>query len=361
MAVSTNIPAEPAAIERALRKLWHSEGDTSSIVCARTVNLIVCCAEADDLEKLGRELEPVTARHPGRVLLVSGAPGSDTPQASVSASCVSSHSGDQYLGQEIVVLRRGQASCKQLASIVNAVLLPELPVFLWWRDVDRLRSDLFDEIAPSASRIVVDSAASSDPEKCFLTLRDFVRKHSGAAITDLAWTRVTPWRHLAAQFFDPPAVAPCLQALRRMRIEYVAHGRESGYVRPEALLFTAWLAVALGHSPESRGPQSAVSRRLRFSGGAVPLEAELTKAEGAEEWIQQVQLECDGGSFHIGRVSGGQSFATVAQLPWQPPVQRTVRAVERGSAESLTRELDFAQRDQLYEQVLETACVIAQR
>lgn len=362
MAISAHIPAEPAAIERALQQLWRGEGEASTIVCARTVNLVVCCSDAHDLEALGRELEPVTARHPGRVILVAGAPGANLPDASVSASCVSSHLGDQYLGQEMIVLRRGQATCEQLASIVNSLFLPDLPVFLWWRDVRRLGSDLFAEVAPRASRIIVDSATSSDPEESFRALRDAIGRYPDSAITDMAWTRVTPWRHLAAQFFDPPALAPCLRTLRRVGIDYVARGRDQTYVRPEALLFGAWLAVSLGHSPDWSAPQDAPSfRRLRLSGGPVPLDLELKMVDGAEEWIQQVQLESDGGTFRMARTAQGHAFLTVALVPGQPPVQRTVRAVERGSAESLTRELDFEQRDQLYERVLEMACAFARR
>jgi glucose-6-phosphate dehydrogenase assembly protein OpcA len=359
MSVSTHIPADPAAIERALQKLWRAEGDGDAVVCARTVNLIVCCPGVDDFEALGRELEAVTARHPGRVVLIGGAVSDGSPEAIVSASCVSSHAGEQYLGQETIRLRRGQASCEQLASIANSLVLPDLPVFLWWRDVGALTSELFNELAPRASRIIVDSAVSSNPEKAFATLRAMAQRHSHAAVTDLAWTRITPWRHLAAQFFDHPSLAPCLRCLRRVAIQYVTRERDESYVRPEALLLSAWLAVALGHAPGASLPrQPGASRRVRFSGGSVPLEMDLTRVDGAEEWIQQVQLESDGGTFRVSRASQGQSFATVALMPGQPPVQRIVRAVERGDSESLTRELDFEQRDQLYERVLEMACNI---
>ena len=56
MAISAHIPAEPAAIERALQQLWRGEGEASAIVCARTVNLVVCCSDAHDLEGLERTL-----------------------------------------------------------------------------------------------------------------------------------------------------------------------------------------------------------------------------------------------------------------------------------------------------------------
>jgi glucose-6-phosphate dehydrogenase assembly protein OpcA len=165
MSLTAQIPAEAAAIERALQELWRGEAaqdQGSALVCARTVNLVVWCACAGEADAVNRDVEAVTALHPGRVIVIDGARGAGW-QARVSASCLTSHAGDRYLGRETIMLCGDQVPAQQLTSLVNSLLLPDLPVFLWWRDVPRADSPLFAALVPRASRVVVDSASGDLP------------------------------------------------------------------------------------------------------------------------------------------------------------------------------------------------------
>ena len=364
MPLTSQIAAEPAAIERALQDLWRGEAaqaEGSPVICARTVNLVVCCAAGDEPLALHRELEPVTASHPGRVIVIAGS--RDTAlQARVSASCMTSHQGGRYLGRELIELRGDDVPSQQLTSIVNSLLLPDLPVFLWWRDAGATGSELFAALVPRARRVIVDSAAASDTPAALRALLEQVHRHRHAAFTDLAWTRVTPWRQLAAQFFDNPAFCGYAARLQRMTVEYAVRRTGAASVRPEPVFLSAWLALSLGHSPASAQPGAGEgNRRLRFSGGKVPLDVELRQVNGNEEWIQQVVLEApQRAEFRMARTADGRAFSTTTTVAGQPPVQRTARAAERTTADCLARELDFEQRDELYERVLETACRIGE-
>jgi glucose-6-phosphate dehydrogenase assembly protein OpcA len=355
----SQIAPEPASIERALQDLWRGEAardeGSGAMVCARTVNLVVCCASAEDPDVLNRELEPATASHPGRVIVIAGS-SHRALEARVSASCLTSHAGDRYLGREMIVLRGGEPGSQQLTSIVSSLLLPDLPVFLWWRDLSGMDSELFASLVPRASRVIVDSAAAPDLHGGLNLLLRKVRQHRAAAFTDLAWTRVTPWRQLAAQFFDNPAVCSYVARLQKIDIEYVGSPQEPGQARPEPIFLGAWLAIALGHAPE-RHDFSPNHFRARFTGGKVPLDVNVHKREGGENWIQQVVLEAPGAAtFRMARTADGHGFTTTSNVSGQPPVHRTVRSVDRGTADCLTRELNFPQRDELYERVLEMSC-----
>jgi glucose-6-phosphate dehydrogenase assembly protein OpcA len=247
-----------------------------------------------------------------------------------------------------------------MTSIVESLLVPDLPVFLWWRDLKALGTELFEKLAEKATRAIVDSAASEEVAGSLNLIRAMVAQHRRTAFTDLAWTRVTPWRQLTAQFFDAPALAGYLPRLRKVTVEYVARNRNHEYVLPEAVFLAAWLADALGHSQAAVESRGGSARRLRFSGETGSLEFELRKIDGREDWIQSVRLEAEGEAvFRAQRTADGAGLATSGGIARLRPVQRIVRAVPRDTATALTRELELQKRDCLYEKVLSLACALS--
>src|SRR5207248_2250705 len=107
------------------------------VVCARTVNLVVYSGNAQDQQHVAELLDAIMSEHPGRAILISPA-AEDTPtelRAQVSASCALSHVGRRYIGQERIEIAAKASAHDRLPSFVTALLVPDVPVFLWWREL----------------------------------------------------------------------------------------------------------------------------------------------------------------------------------------------------------------------------------
>jgi glucose-6-phosphate dehydrogenase assembly protein OpcA len=361
---STSIPVDASKVEQELRHLWRQEAEKSSagpVLCSRTLNLIVYCRNFADVQRATVLLDPIISSHPCRALVVSpAAPESQEEiHTEVSASCVTSHAGNRYIGRELVSLAAKPSAHARLASIIRALLLPDLPVFLWWRDNRSLGSALFRQLSDLAGRIVVDSAGLEDLHADWPAVLALVQ-HPGSAVSDLAWSRLTAWRQLIAQLFDGPARASYLRQLRRIVVEF---GDESGNpkVPADALLLAAWLGRQLGfkHPRPAPAEQGAElhARAWELSSGDSRLRVELRHGKRPGSGVTAVFLTCSDGRavFAISRSQDGKGLATRAELPGQAPMRRLVRTGDESPTRLVSSELEILGRDVLYEDVLRLA------
>jgi len=108
----------------------------------------------------------------------------------------------------------------------------------------------------SSDRLLADSGAAADPEA---TLRQLAAlghaEHCRCAISDLTWDRLTPWRELIAQFFDPPDCRPCLDQLGHVTFEVAISPDRPDW--SQAYLVGGWLATRLRWTPTEPVWQSA--------------------------------------------------------------------------------------------------------
>ena len=167
-------------------------------------------------------------------------------------------SGDSGLVcfEQILARVRGDAD-ERIASVVIPLLVPDLPVFLWWTGTPPHDTRRFDDLLALADRLIVDSADFARPD---LTLPEIAalattQGHRAFGITDLNWTRLTPWRELVAAFFDVAAWRPFLDQVIGVRVGFGVDmdGRD---IHPsQALLLVGWLASRLGwHARETLAP-----------------------------------------------------------------------------------------------------------
>ena len=82
-------------------------------------------------------------------------------------------------------------------SVVMPLLVPDVPVVTWWHGEppEKIANDFLGVVA---DRRITDVAQSADPVAA-------LRQRAGdyaPGDTDLAWTRITPWRTLVARAFD---------------------------------------------------------------------------------------------------------------------------------------------------------------
>jgi glucose-6-phosphate dehydrogenase assembly protein OpcA len=137
--------------------------------------------------------------------------------------------GGRLGATEAVVMRMYGRLALHAESIVLPLLAPDAPVVTWWHGSppDEIATDALGVLA---SRRVTDCAQCPDPVAALRKrAEDFV-----PGDTDLAWTRVTPWRSLLASALDGITAEASTAD-----VAAEAHN-------PSAALLTGWLSSRLG-------------------------------------------------------------------------------------------------------------------
>lgn len=130
--------------------------------------------------------------HPARVLGVILGDGRGHGQISAQVGI-----GDGRSGETALIRLKGEV-VRHAASVVLPLLLPDSPVAVWW-PVDPPQEPATDPLGALAQRRITDSAAVTKGKTVALQ-----HQCSGYAPgnTDLAWTRLTPWRAMLAAAMD---------------------------------------------------------------------------------------------------------------------------------------------------------------
>jgi glucose-6-phosphate dehydrogenase assembly protein OpcA len=151
---------------------------------------------------------------------------------------------------EAVVMRMSGRLALHAESVVLPLLAPDAPVVTWWHDEPPTRI-AYDPLGVFADRRVTDVALAPDPlAALYQRAADFA-----PGDTDLAWTRLSPWRTLLAAAFDAVSERPDTAVVT------------AGRANPSAQLFAGWLRNRLAvpvtiEEGSGRGTISAVT--LRF-------------------------------------------------------------------------------------------------
>ncbi|MGH3663346.1 MAG: glucose-6-phosphate dehydrogenase assembly protein OpcA [Micromonosporaceae bacterium] len=162
---------------------------------------------------------------------------------------------------EAVVMRMQGRLALHAESVALPLLAPDVPVLTWWRSPPPERI-AYDPLGVVADRRVTDASAAPDPIAALAQrAADYV-----PGDTDLAWTRITPWRTLVASVFDT-ASAPAVSA------EISAPASDPG-----AVLLAGWLKTRLGIEPViTNGPKRLNRIELVLSDGVL---MSIVKGEG---------------------------------------------------------------------------------
>ncbi len=140
------------------------------------------------LDAAEQTLAGLAERHPSRTLLLVPLP--DEPNgidAEVALRCF--RAGERHVCSEVIELRLRGNRVQAPASIVLPLLISDLPVFCRWRGEPPFGEPPWEQLVDLADRVVVDSSEWEE-------LRyDELRKAFGrAAVSDIVWARLLPWR-----------------------------------------------------------------------------------------------------------------------------------------------------------------------
>jgi glucose-6-phosphate dehydrogenase assembly protein OpcA len=237
------------AIGAALRQLWAEEQHDRGVVRACVLNLVVYANDAEGAALATDVVTQLTDSHPCRALVLTSDETADETalRAWLSAHCQLPKPNGQRVCCEQVTLAATGDAVERLPSAVLPLLVPDLPVVLWWMGEPSFGSPLFEQLVDVADRLIVDTRSFQDPTFSLSQLASLVRNHSSRiAVDDLNWARLTPWQEQLAQTFDSTETLPYLERAERVTIRY-ARPRGSAWADPEqALLFAGWLLNRTG-------------------------------------------------------------------------------------------------------------------
>ena len=316
------IAMSPAAIEEEFTRIWSetaAAGADDSTVRLRTLNFVGIGPETWTVERFERVMESLPQRHPCRGVLAVTSPDRHGLDASISAHCWRTSTGERHVCSEEVVLRAGVDDEHVLASTVLALLVPELPLTVWVIGTIDLEAHVVAELIDGAETVFVDTADAPDIVVAFRSVLDAHRRH-GVAICDLAWRRVEVWRSLAAQFFDGDDGLKRLSQLQGIEITGGAG------ISSEMLLIAGWFMSRLGLSlaevtrdaasmtatlyDGSRGVSLKLTTASERSGGVFEVKVRASDAEFV------VQTHAESGHMHVREEWPDDSnHRTVAQVP----------------------------------------------
>ena len=206
---------------------------------------------------------------------------------------------DAGTGETVILRTYGEVS-DHADSVVLPLLLPDAPVVVWW-PVDAPEVPVKDPLGALAQRRITDMYAV---EKPLVALEARVRSYAPGD-TDLAWTRLTPWRSMLAA------------ALDQARTKIISAAVESEADNPSAELLARWLGARL--------------------------KVKVDRVVTAGPVVTAVRLGTDKGEIVIDRPEGPLATLT---LPGQPA--RTLALKVRPTSELIAEELRRLDADEMY-------------
>lgn len=361
------------SVEQELNELWQQNTgatdveEEGAVMRARVLNLLVYVPDEAALAEVNEFLNGITAAHPCRAIVMLGeAEALDQDiEMFMSAHCISQTDGGgkNLCGEQLTLKARGRFAV-ELPSAAIPLLVPDLPVFLWWYDAPRLHDQIFAALARAVDRIVIDSADFRQPYDDVLELIALMasRRKEHAAISDLNWARLTSWRTLLASFYDVEEYRASLSVLNRVRIEYVPYAFAPEEVVPKALILAGWLASRLGWrvvpekslTKDESGEHAVV---LEKEGRQIALEfVGVARRAEMQGWIARIELSADSqqpATFVVLRTEDGRYLETdVGGESDETHSSRLLIGGDKTDGELLASELAIIGHDRIYEGAL---------
>jgi glucose-6-phosphate dehydrogenase assembly protein OpcA len=231
---------------------------------------LIVVTDDDDAEEAMACARAASHEHPARVIGVVLGDGRGAPQVHAQVGI-----GDGWTGETALIWLKGEV-VKHPDSVVLPLLLPDSPVAIWWAS-NAPMDPAADPLGSLAQRRITDAAGvKRGKRKAMQTLCAAYAPGN----TDLAWTRLTPWRALLAAALDQYQLPVTSASVTAERIS------------PSADLMVAWLASRL-----------KVRVERRSSGGP---------------GITEIVLETKKGPIRISRLDGKLATISSPERPDRP-------------------------------------------
>jgi glucose-6-phosphate dehydrogenase assembly protein OpcA len=341
-------------IEKELKAMWRAGDDAAGVTRACTMNLVAHANAGDDIDAMGEDLTVVNGAHPGRVVVLVANRDAKEPrlEAETSVRCRQLGAHQIVCGEQVTLHADGPA-LDTVNTAVAPLLLPDVPVFLWWKDIPHYEDRLFNTLADLADRVVIDSATFDNPHQDAAHLAEILTTHKEFGFfSDLNWGRLTSWRTLLASFWDAGDYRPYLDKIDRVVITYDPPDARHNEIAAQALLIVGWLASRLGWEViKGESGTEASWFTLRDAGRDIVVEMRPeADREGHDAFLSSISLASQGrASFYIGINWDGPKLETKASVDGAATVGRVLFYEQKTPAQRLSRELGILKRDGIYE------------
>ena len=333
-------------IERELGKLRTNDDGTLALRSS-VLNLIVVTDE-ESAQEITDSVSRLAGRHPARaVVFIADPEGESTVDVRLSAYCnVRGGGGAQVCAEQVTIHAEGPPAT-HLESLAGPLLIPDLPVFLWYPGEFSPRSPEFAAMAELADRVIIDSAATQDGEGCLHEIAVLLEDPATPAIGDLQWVGLSPWRSLLADTFGAPERAGELEKIERAEVLYAPGGEN------RALLLVGWLASTLGWKAERAGRDGG-ARLIEFSGPSGSISVELSP-DSPDARLRRIRLYSEEYSFQVSRHRELSDVRTTVMRGDDLLAERTVHLGSFDLGVLVGEELSYRGHDEAYENALRAA------
>jgi glucose-6-phosphate dehydrogenase assembly protein OpcA len=215
------------------------------------------------VEAATETLGGLAERHPSRTILLFPRPTEDRDalDAEVDLRCFRRGGEEQEVCSEVISIRLCGKRATAPASVIQPLLVPDLPVFLRWRGECPWGAVELEELVDVTDRLIVDSSEWPDVEWGYARLAEILDR---VIVSDIAWARIEPWRRAVAALWPDVADANEL----RVAGPY-----------PEALLLARWLGARLDREIDLQHEPAGEIELVEVDGRqAVPVKYERPSA-----------------------------------------------------------------------------------
>jgi glucose-6-phosphate dehydrogenase assembly protein OpcA len=177
-------------------------------------------------------LSGLAERHPSRTVVLFPQPDDqDGLDGDVEVDVYPAGEGRQICTETIRVRLKGPRASAP-ASVVQPLLLPDLPAFLRWRGLPPFGAPEFEQLIDVVDRLIVDSTEWPDLPESYRGLTEIFDR---VVVSDIAWARTSRWRPMLASLW------PDIAGVQRIRVTGTA---------AQAHLLAGWLRSRLKHTVE---------------------------------------------------------------------------------------------------------------
>jgi glucose-6-phosphate dehydrogenase assembly protein OpcA len=207
-------------------------------------------------------LAELAERHPSRTIALVPKPdaGCDGIEGDVRQQCFPLAGSGRQVCTETIELRLLGNRASRVASIVQPLLISDLPVFSRWRGEPPWDADELAQLIGVADRLVVDSREWREPLEGYKRLVEIFDR---VAVSDIAWSLTYDWRLELAKLW--PTIVE-----QEIRIR----GPQA-----QAALLRGWLASRLQRSIRPVEPADDLGVQLGGEHLAAPRTEELSPAD----------------------------------------------------------------------------------
>ncbi|MDO8614502.1 MAG: glucose-6-phosphate dehydrogenase assembly protein OpcA [Dehalococcoidia bacterium] len=288
-----------------LRRLAAGESPAGEGFAIRTslLNMVVHADNRERARAAGQAIAGLAGHHPSRALIIITKPASAAPRidARLAAHCHTTPGLEQQVCCEEVTLTVRGPAAGHLHSIIIPLLVPDLPVYVWWTGPLPRERHALQEMLETADHFIVDSARFASANG-LLKLAQLCEANPGCSIGDLNWERLEPWREMLVRQCEGTSLRRYLPDVRDVKIAFASN--RGAQASAQAFLLLGWLASRWGWDTAGAIRADGDAMSLPQDGGDISVEMRPRPYAGVEDgWLVSLSLRCPAGGGRDASIS----------------------------------------------------------